>query len=127
MILESILVVIFAITLDFIVGDPKNKFHPTSWIGSLIAKLVPLVKNQSPKIEKLGGIILVISVTGIVSTLLIFLNIGIQSISIEFVGILISIIVGTLLLKTTIAISTNPSVATGKRTSSGKNDSGSGT
>ena len=104
MILESILVVILAITLDFIVGDPKNKFHPTSWIGSLIAKLVPLVKNQSQKIEKLGGIILVISVTGIVSTLLIFLNIGIQSISIEFVGIIVSIIVGALLLKTTIAI-----------------------
>ena len=52
MIIESILVVIFAIILDFIFGDPKNKFHPTSWIGTLIAKLVPFVKNESPKLEK---------------------------------------------------------------------------
>ena len=104
MILESILIVIFAIILGFIIGDPKNKFHPTSWIGTLIAKLVPLVKNESPQLEKLGGIILVIFVTGIVSTLLVFLNIGIQSISIELVGILVSVIVGMVLLKTTIAI-----------------------
>ena len=104
MILESILIVIFAIILDFIIGDPKNKFHPTSWIGTLIAKIVPLIKNESPQIEKLGGIVLVILVTGIVSALLVFLNVGIQSISIEFVGIFVSIIIGTILLKTTIAI-----------------------
>jgi len=104
MILESIIVVISALILDFIIGDPKNKFHPTSWIGSLIAKIVPVVKNESPKKEKLGGIILVILVTSIVSTLLVILNLGIQSISIEFLGIVVSIIVSIILLKTTIAI-----------------------
>lgn len=104
MILESILIVIFAIILDFIIGDPRNKFHPTSWIGSLIAKLVPSIKNESPKIEKLGGILLVIIVVSIVSALLVFLNMGIQKISIEVLGIIISIISGTILLKTTIAI-----------------------
>jgi adenosylcobinamide-phosphate synthase len=104
MILESIIIVILALILDFIVGDPKNKFHPTSWIGSLIAKLVPIIKNKSPQKEKLGGIILVILVTSIVSTLLMFLNIVIQNIPIELVGIIISIIVGVILLKTTIAI-----------------------
>ena len=104
MILESILIVIFAILLDFMVGDPKNKFHPTSWLGSFVAKLVPMVKNESHQIEKFGGIILVILVTSIVSTLLVLLNIGIQSISIEFVGTIVSIIVGMILLKTTIAI-----------------------
>ena len=104
MILESILIVIFAIILDFMVGDPKNKFHPTSWLGSFIAKLVPMAKNESHQIEKLGGIILVILVTSIVSTLLVLLNIGIQSISIESVVTIVSIIVGMILLKTTIAI-----------------------
>ena len=104
MILESILIVIFAIILDFMIGDPKNKFHPTSWLGSFIAKLVPMVKNESHQIEKLGGIILVILVTSIVSTLLVLLNIGIQSISIESVVTIVSIIVGMILLKTTIAI-----------------------
>lgn len=104
MILESILIVIFALILDFAVGDPKNKFHPTSWIGSLIAKLVPLIKNESHKIEKLGGIILVIFVISIVSALLLLLNIVIQNISIELLGIFVSIIIGMILLKTTIAI-----------------------
>ena len=104
MMLESIIVVISALILDFLIGDPKNKFHPTSWIGSLIAKIVPIVKNESHKKEKLGGIILVILVTSIVSTLLVLLNLGIQSISIEFLGIVVSIIVSIILLKTTIAI-----------------------
>jgi adenosylcobinamide-phosphate synthase len=104
MILEPIIIVISALILDFIIGDPKNKFHPTSWIGSLIAKIVPFVKNESPKKEKLGGILLVILVTSIVSTLLVLLYLGIQSISIEFLGIVVSIIVSIILLKTTIAI-----------------------
>ncbi len=104
MILESILVVTFAILLDLLVGDPKNRFHPTSWIGILIAKLVPLTKNESPNMEKIGGIILVISVSAIVGILLVLLYKGIQSISIELLSLLISIILGTLLLKSTIAI-----------------------
>src|SRR3990172_7360887 len=69
MILESILVITFALILDLIVGDPKNKFHPTSWIGTLIAKIVPIIKNKSPNVEKIGGIILVVSVTAFVATI----------------------------------------------------------
>ena len=104
MILESILVVTFAIILDLLLGDPKNKFHPTSWIGILIAKLVPLTKNASPKIEKIGGIILVLSVCTFVGTLLILLNTGIQNITVESFAMIMSVIVGVLLLKSTIAI-----------------------
>jgi len=104
MILESILVVTLALILDLLVGDPKNKFHPTSWIGILIAKLVPLTKNEHPNIEKIGGIILVISVSSFVGTLLVLLNTGIQSITVEPFALIISVIVGVLLLKSTIAI-----------------------
>ena len=78
MMFESILIVISAVILDLLVGDPKNKFHPTSWIGSLIAKLVPIIQNKSPKREKLGGIILVILLTTLVTTLLVFLDVAIQ-------------------------------------------------
>ena len=104
MILESILVVTFALILDLIVGDPKNKFHPTSWIGTLIAKIVPIIKNKSPNVEKIGGIILVVSVTALVATILVFLTIEINNIPIEFVASIISVLVGVILLKTTIAI-----------------------
>ena len=42
MIFESILIIGFAIILDLIVGDPRNKYHPTAWIGNFIGNLVPL-------------------------------------------------------------------------------------
>lgn len=104
MIVESILVVFFALVLDFAVGDPRNKFHPTAWIGSLIAKLAPHTKHSSENLEKLGGIFIILISSGIVVSLLIFLNIGIKLITIDYMYIIISIIVGGILLKTTIAI-----------------------
>ncbi len=104
MIAESILVVFFALVLDFAVGDPRNKFHPTAWIGSLIAKLTPYTKHSSENLEKLGGVFIILISSGIVVSLLIFLNIGIKLITIDYIYIIISIIVGGILLKTTIAI-----------------------
>jgi adenosylcobinamide-phosphate synthase len=38
MIVESIVIVTFALLLDFTFGDPKNRYHPTAWIGTFIAK-----------------------------------------------------------------------------------------
>ena len=54
MILESIVIVSFALLLDFFVGDPKTKYHPTAWIGKLIALLVPFSKNIYVKRELIG-------------------------------------------------------------------------
>ena len=54
MILEGIIVVAFALLLDFLVGDPRTKYHPTAWMGKLIASLVPFAKNSSTKKELLG-------------------------------------------------------------------------
>ncbi len=104
MIIESIFVIGLAILLDFKFGDPKNKYHPTAWIGILIAKLTPLAKNQHPMIEKFGGVCVVAIISGLVIVLLFALNIGITLITIDYVSLIISIIVGGLLLKTTIAI-----------------------
>lgn len=104
MIVESILVVFFALVLDFAVGDPRNKFHPTAWMGSLIAKLTPYTKNSSENLEKLGGIFIILISSGTVASLVIFLNIGIKLITVDYIYIIISVIVGGVLLKTTIAI-----------------------
>jgi len=100
LIIESILIVVFALALDFVAGDPKSKYHPTSWIGSLIAQLTPNAK----KLGKLGGFLLVLAVTTVVSTLLVVLDIGINFISVNYIEFIISIIAGSILLKTTIAI-----------------------
>ena len=104
MILESIVIVGFALLLDFLVGDPKTKYHPTAWMGKLIASLVPFAKNNSAKRELLGGILIVSIVVTIVSTLLVVLDVGISLLTIDIISLIISIVVGSILLKTTIAI-----------------------
>ncbi len=104
MIFESILIIFFALVLDFLFGDPKNKFHPTAWIGYVIAKLITVFKNTSPKLEKTLGVFVILISSGIVITTLYFLEIGIHLITFEIFSVLISILVGSVLLKTTIAI-----------------------
>ena len=111
MILIPLLAVLFALSIDFAFGDPKNKFHPTVWVGMLIGKLVPFVKNNDPTTEKLGGFILTISITVLVATILYFLNALLHYLNLfdfnfmtQVVTIIFSIILTGFLLKTTIAI-----------------------
>ena len=104
MILEGIVIVGFALLLDFLMGDPKTKYHPTAWIGKLIAVLVPFSRNNSPKKELFGGILIVFTVVVIVSTLLVALDFGISLLTIDVISLVVSIVIGSILLKTTIAI-----------------------
>ena len=111
MILIPVLAVLVALSIDFAFGDPKNKFHPTVWIGMLIGKLVPFVKNNNSTSEKIGGLILTISVTSLIASILYFLNVILyylnQSNFNFILGVVIfifSIMVTGYLLKTTIAI-----------------------
>ncbi len=105
MILEPIVIVAFALGIDFVFGDPKNRYHPTAWIGTLIAKLTPLAKNQNTYVEKLGGIFVVAITVGVVVTLLSILDTGISLLTTDWVTIVVSGVVVVILLKTTIAIS----------------------
>ena len=104
MILESILIIGIALVLDLSFGDPKNKYHPTAWIGEFIAKLTPFAKNQNSSIEKLGGVLILTTVSGIVILLLLMLNFGFSLVSADPILFILSIILSGLLLKTTIAI-----------------------
>ena len=102
--MEFIFIISFAILLDLFVGDPKTRYHPTAWIGSLLAKLTPYARNQSSIFERLAGILIIVSVSSIVLILLSFLNIGISLIPFDILSFIASIIIGGILLKTTIAI-----------------------
>ncbi len=104
MIIESIFVTGLAILLDLKFGDPKNKYHPTAWIGTLIAKLVPLAKNKNTVLEKFGGVLVVAVTSALIILLLYAFHIGITLLTIDYVSLIVSVIVGGLLLKTTIAI-----------------------
>ena len=104
MILESIVVIGFAILLDLLFGDPKNRFHPTAWIGNLIGNITTRMKNENYNLEKLGGIFIVLIPVCISIVVLLGLDFSIDLISIESLSILISIISGLVLFKMTIAI-----------------------
>ena len=104
MIFESISVIGFAILIDLIFGDPKNRYHPTAWIGMLIAKFTSIAKNQNIIYEKIGGVLIILIISSIVALLLLSLDIGISLISTDYVSMIMSVIIGALLLKTTIAI-----------------------
>ena len=104
MILESILVIGFAILLDLLFGDPKNRFHPTAWIGILIGIITTRMKNENYNLEKFGGIFIVLIPVCISIVVLLSLDFSIGLISVESLSILISIISGVVLFKMTIAI-----------------------
>lgn len=104
MILESILIISLAILLDLKFGDPKNRYHPTAWMGELIAKLTPLVKNQNPTFEKLGGMMIIIITSVIVLSLIGLLMLGLSLISEYTVSIILTIVTSVILFKTTFAI-----------------------
>ena len=104
MILESIVVIGLAILLDLTFGDPKNRYHPTAWIGNLIGIITTRMKNENYILEKFGGIFIVLIPVCISVIVLSSLNFSIDLISIESLSILISIISGIVLFKMTIAI-----------------------
>ena len=104
MIIESISIIGFAILIDLILGDPKNRYHPTAWIGTFIAKLTTITKNQNSTFEKVGGTIMIITISSVVVLLLSGLNFGISLISVDYISLILTVVIGALLLKTTIAI-----------------------
>ena len=104
MILESIIVIGFAIFLDLALGDPKNRYHPTVWIGNLIGTITTRIKNENQNLEKFGGIFIVLIPVSVSIIVLFGLQFSIDFINIEFLSILVSIISGIILFKMTIAI-----------------------
>jgi adenosylcobinamide-phosphate synthase len=103
MIIVPVLVVVGALALDLAFGDPKNKYHPTAWIGKVIARLVPIAKSPNPTAEKIGGVLVTLAVTGLVAVLLVWFGLLSQNMT-GTISVIIVIVVGSVLLKTTIAI-----------------------
>jgi adenosylcobinamide-phosphate synthase len=111
LILIPIFAVILALVLDFFFGDPKNRYHPTVWVGRLMEKFVPYTRSINPLIEKINGMTLLVLVVTIVSILILSFSSILKYVeSFDLNGIYkilslsISIISIGILLKTTIAI-----------------------
>lgn len=111
MIFEPILIVTLAITIDLAFGDPKNKFHPTAWIGKLIGKFVPFTRGHSPKTERFAGVVLTTSIATVIAMIFYFLGIGLNFLELassgpeaSFLILIFSVVAIGILLKTTLAI-----------------------
>ncbi|MDI1496274.1 MAG: cobalamin biosynthesis protein CobD [Cenarchaeum symbiont of Oopsacas minuta] len=98
------LVVAFALTLDMLCGDPPNRYHPTAWVGSIYGRLIPYLETSKMHKELAWGTIVVLGVCATVASLLFVLEYAISAILEGTVKTLILIILGTVLLKSTIAI-----------------------
>ena len=104
MIAESVAVAAFALALDFAFGDPRNRYHPTAWIGGVLAKLAPPLRNSNAAAERLGGVLLVSVPTAAAVALLYTLDLGISLITTDWAALAASVAAGAILLKTTVAI-----------------------
>ncbi len=99
--LEYLLIgLIGAILIDIVVGDPPNRFHPVSWIGTLISIVIPKIKAYGVINEKLRGVIFAIILVASIGTATQLLVL----VCLHLIGIVAATVLTTLILKTTLAI-----------------------
>jgi adenosylcobinamide-phosphate synthase len=106
--LVSVSVLVLALLLDLVFGDPSPnypqriqfKLHPTVWMGKLTTILEPHFKNPNPKIEKIGGVLLALTVI-IAFTLPVYFGLRIIY---TYLGVLVYVLVATVILKLTVCM-----------------------
>jgi adenosylcobinamide-phosphate synthase len=104
----AILMVVLAILLDLVLGDPSPnypdrwffKLHPTVLIGNFTSKIEPYFKSPNPKTEKFLGVLLALTVIAIFTIPVYF---GLWAIF-TYVSIFLYAFIGIILLKLTICI-----------------------
>jgi adenosylcobinamide-phosphate synthase len=86
------------IGLDYLLGDPPNKYHPVAWLGRLIGWSVPRLK--AGRAEKARGAIFAIALVALAGLLFHFLAYT----SMYLAGVVAFAIVSALVLKITVAV-----------------------
>ena len=103
---EALLVIAVALAIDMTFGDPKNRYHPTAWIGWGIATITIRARNNIH--GRFGGIVIVlpvvvVTVVSVLAVLYLFDNVSAILLP-EYVQILAYVLLVGVMLKTTIAI-----------------------
>ena len=89
-----------AILIDVMLGDPPNRIHPVSWIGTLISILTPKIKAYDVINEKLRGVIFVVILVASIGAATQLLVLA----CLHLIGIVAAIVLTTLILKSAFAI-----------------------
>ncbi len=111
-ILVAILMLVLAILLDLIFGDPSPnypdkiafKLHPTVIIGNFTKKIEPYFKSENPRIEKLLGVLLALTVIVTASAPVFFGLWAVYTYLPVYINIFVYSLVGIIILKMTICI-----------------------
>ncbi|MGA8083270.1 MAG: cobalamin biosynthesis protein [Candidatus Nitrosopolaris sp.] len=92
------------VLIDIMFGDPPNRFHPVSWLGTLIGLLIPRIKGDKAGYnvnkEKLLGVVFVIILVASIGVATQFL----VCICLHLIGIAAATVLAALILKTALAI-----------------------
>ena len=65
--MEIILIVIIAVAIDLVVGDPPDAIHPVAWMG----KVISLVEKAGLKLNRTGQFVYGIGMTLLTAALFI--------------------------------------------------------
>ena len=106
--LVAVSILLIALVLDLIFGDPSPNYperiqyrlHPTVWMGKFTNALKPIFKSPNPKIEKINGVLLGLTV---IVTFTLPAYFGLRIIY-TYLGVLVYVIVAAVILKLTICM-----------------------
>ena len=90
---------LIAVLLDWLLGDPPNRFHPTAWMGSLIQAVFQKRPSEQPALEFIFGLVL----TLMGCLLFGFIGYGLEKLFFSL-PIWVGVILQALLLKTTFSL-----------------------
>ena len=98
---QHLLILALALGLDFAFGDPKSRYHPTAWIGRMIAAVAVRAKRASH--ERAGGILAVALPCGMAVAAVSAAMHGAGMLQ-GAAGAAVLVLAGAVLLKSTIAV-----------------------
>ena len=71
--MDSLLILLVALALDLILGDPPTRYHPVGWMGRLISIMVRFAPRRSRSLSLCYGLFMVLVVAAICVTPVYFL------------------------------------------------------
>lgn len=85
------------IGIDYLLGDPPNRYHPVAWLGRLIGFFVPRLKGGAEKIKGAAFAIFIVAAMGLLVHLLAY-------VSMYLAGAVALAIVSIIMLKISVAV-----------------------
>src|SRR4030067_1764569 len=62
---ESAAILSLSLFIDVVFGEVPDRFHPTVWMGNVIAYLKARLRSGNSRVEKVNGVLLCIGVSAL--------------------------------------------------------------